>query len=71
MPVRRVVVRLSPDEKRMLRELAAWNRTSMTEMVRRMIDEEYEARFPRKGVSATREAVDAASASQGAAKNNA
>jgi hypothetical protein len=55
----------------MLRELAAWNRTSMTEMVRRMIDEEYEARFPRKGVSATREAVDAASASQGAAKNNA
>ena len=70
MPVRRVVVRLSPDEKRMLRELAAWNRTSMTEMVRRMIDEEYEARFP-KGVSATREAADAAPASQGVAKNNA
>jgi hypothetical protein len=70
MSVRRVVVRLSADEKRMLRELAAWNHTSMTEMVRRMIDEEYEARFRKKSVSKAGETVEDAPGSQGMEKNN-
>lgn len=59
MPTKRVVVRLTPDEKQMLRELAAWNRTSMTGMIRRLIDEEHEARAKRPDGSESSATSDA------------
>jgi DNA-binding MarR family transcriptional regulator len=46
MTTKRVVVRLTPDQKRKLREMAEWRNTSMTETVKRLIDEEYYARWP-------------------------
>ena len=45
---KRMTVRIPPDDKRKLRELAAIDRVSMSEIARRLIDQAYETHLSEK-----------------------